>query len=76
VLGLAQRWEIDIRGCFRYGPAAYPTAVSLVDRGWIDLSRMITAHFPFEQADDAVRAAIHERHHLKIAVLAKPDGAA
>jgi L-iditol 2-dehydrogenase len=76
VLGLAQRWEIDVRGCFRYGPTAFPTAVSLVDRGWIDLPRMITARFPFEQADDAVRAAIHERHHLKIAVLAKPNGAA
>jgi L-iditol 2-dehydrogenase len=68
---ISQRREIDLRGCFRYGPAAFSTAVSLVDKGWIDLRRMITARYPLEQTGQALRAAINERQHLKIAVMAK-----
>ncbi|WP_243795358.1 alcohol dehydrogenase catalytic domain-containing protein [Saccharopolyspora gloriosae] len=71
LLAAAQRWEIDVRGCFRYGPGAFRTAVSLLRSGRVDLARMVTARFPLEQADRALSTALTERDHLKIAVLSE-----
>lgn len=73
LLATAQRWEIDVRGCFRYGPGAFTTAVSLVERGQVDLARLVTARFPLHRADEAVRTALDDRRHLKIAVMAREN---
>lgn len=73
VLITAQRWEIDVRGCFRYGPEAFRTAVSLVDNGLVGLARLVTARFPLDRADEALRTALNDRRHLKIAVMAREN---
>ncbi|MCA1187192.1 MULTISPECIES: alcohol dehydrogenase catalytic domain-containing protein [unclassified Saccharopolyspora] len=71
LLAAAQRWEIDVRGCFRYGPGAFAAAAALLRSGRADLERMVTARFPLAEADRALRTALTERDHLKIAVLAE-----
>ncbi|KAF8528960.1 xylitol dehydrogenase [Hysterangium stoloniferum] len=45
--------QLTIKGSFRYGPGDYPTAISLVAQGKIDLKPLVTHRFPF---DDAVAA--------------------
>jgi len=71
LLSAAQRWEIDVRGCFRYGPGAFRAAVGMLRTGRVDLARMITARFGLGEADAALRTALTERDHLKIAVCAE-----
>ncbi|WP_338596105.1 alcohol dehydrogenase catalytic domain-containing protein [Saccharopolyspora sp. SCSIO 74807] len=73
LLAAAQRWEIDVRGCFRYGPGAFRAAVGMVRAGRVDLARMVTGRFPLEQTGVALHTALTDRDHLKIAVLSEED---
>ncbi|ETS82644.1 putative D-xylulose reductase A [Pestalotiopsis fici W106-1] len=45
--------ELSIKGCFRYGPGDFELAMSLVQRGRINLATLITGEFPFEKASEA-----------------------
>lgn len=45
--------EIDIRGVFRYANT-YPAALSMIERGTIDVKSMVTAEYPFEDTDRAL----------------------
>jgi len=45
--------EIDIRGVFRYANT-YPAALSMIARGTIDVTSMVTAEYPFEDTDRAL----------------------
>lgn len=71
LLATAQRWEIDVRGCFRYGPGAFRAAVGMLRTGRVDLARMVTGRFGLHETGEALRTALAERDHLKIAVLAE-----
>ncbi|KIH60871.1 hypothetical protein ANCDUO_08864 [Ancylostoma duodenale] len=46
--------EVDIRGVFRYANC-YPTALSLVASGKIDLSGLTRAHYKLEDAVEAFK---------------------
>jgi D-xylulose reductase len=45
--------EIKIIGSFRYGPGDYPLAISLVERGLVDLKPLVTHRYQFEGALEA-----------------------
>jgi D-xylulose reductase len=44
---------LHIRGSIRYTAGCYPTAVDLIASGKIDVKRLITNRFKFEQAEEA-----------------------
>ncbi|KAK0547630.1 hypothetical protein OC846_004770 [Tilletia horrida] len=48
--------ELSVTGSFRYGFGAYPTAISLVASGKIDVERLITHRYRFEESLDAFEA--------------------
>jgi L-iditol 2-dehydrogenase len=52
-LGLVQRYEVDVVGCFRY-THAFPEAVSLAASGEVELTRLVTARFPLRDAREAL----------------------
>ncbi|KAL1885442.1 hypothetical protein Plec18167_000936 [Paecilomyces lecythidis] len=45
--------DLHIRGSIRYTVGCYPTAVDLIASGKIDVKRLITNRFKFEQAEEA-----------------------
>jgi L-iditol 2-dehydrogenase len=68
---LLQRWEIDVRGCFRYGPGAFTTAIAWLARGRVDLSALVTSRFPLRESARALEVALTDRSQLKVVI----DGA-
>ena len=42
-----------VKGSFRYGPGAYPLAISLVERGLVDLKPLVTQRYAFNDAIEA-----------------------
>ncbi len=42
--------ELTVKGCFRYGPGDYTMAISMVERGLIDLKPLVTHRFKFKDA--------------------------
>jgi L-iditol 2-dehydrogenase len=69
---MAQRYEYDVLGCFRYGPGAFRAAAELADAGRLDLRRLITASYPLAEADTALHTALTDRTQLKTLVLSAP----
>lgn len=47
--------DLTIRGSIRYSTGCYPTAIDLVASGKINVKRLITNRFKFEQAEDAFK---------------------
>lgn len=45
--------QLHVVGSFRYGSGDYPLAISLVERGLIDLKPLVTQRFKFENAKEA-----------------------
>lgn len=45
--------ELHVVGSFRYGPGDYPLAISLVERGLIDLKPLVTQRYDFTDALEA-----------------------
>lgn len=66
----AQRYEYELRGCFRYGPGAFAAAAAFAQTRRIDLPRLITARFPLRQAADALHTALTDRTQLKTLITA------
>ncbi|RCV47778.1 NAD(P)-dependent alcohol dehydrogenase, partial [Marinitenerispora sediminis] len=62
-----QRWEIDLVTSFRYAHA-FPTAISLVDSGRVDVAALVTGRFPVDRTAEALRAAAGDPAHLKVLV--------
>lgn len=52
IVGAASK-EIDIRGMFRYANQ-YPAAIALTASGRIEVSGMVTQHYPLEKAEEAL----------------------
>jgi L-iditol 2-dehydrogenase len=69
---MAQRYEYDVLGCFRYGPGAFRAAAELADAGRLDLRRLITASYPLAEAGTALHTALTDRAQLKTLVLSAP----
>ena len=46
--------EIDVRGVFRYANT-YPAALALIAQSAVDMKSMVTAQYPLEKADEAMR---------------------
>lgn len=67
-IGLVQRWELDIRGCFRYGPAAFEQAIGLAAQGRVDLRTLVTSRFPLADSAAALEAALTDPTQLKIVI--------
>lgn len=65
----AQRYELDVLGCFRYGPGAFASAAALAGSGRVDLERLITASYPLAEAATALHTALTDRTQLKTLVL-------
>jgi L-iditol 2-dehydrogenase len=51
--GLIQNRELVLTGVFRYADT-WPSAISLIESGRVDLDAMVTARFPLERAADAL----------------------
>lgn len=45
--------DLTVRGSIRYTTGCYPIAVDLISSGKIDVKRLITNRFRFEQAEEA-----------------------
>jgi hypothetical protein len=45
--------ELKVVGSFRYGPGDYPLAISLVERGLVDLKPLVTQRYEFKDALEA-----------------------
>ena len=66
--------ELDVRGVNRYCNT-YPTAISLLAAGKLDVGPMITHRFPFEQIIEAVAfASEHPPETIKVMVTANGRG--
>ncbi|MEV0055269.1 alcohol dehydrogenase catalytic domain-containing protein [Saccharopolyspora shandongensis] len=65
---LLQRWELDVRGCFRYGPGAFRTAISWLARARVDLAPLVTARFPLAESARALELALADRSQLKVVI--------
>ncbi|KIR67157.1 chlorophyll synthesis pathway protein BchC [Cryptococcus bacillisporus CA1873] len=48
--------QLHVVGSFRYGSGDYPLAISLVERGLINLKPLVTQRFKFEDAKEAFEA--------------------
>jgi L-iditol 2-dehydrogenase/D-xylulose reductase len=48
--------ELQILGSFRYGPGAYQLAISLVERGLVDVKPLITQRYAFLDSGAAFEA--------------------
>ena len=45
--------DLTIRGSIRYSTGCYPAAVDLIASGKVDVKKLITNRFTFEQAEEA-----------------------
>ncbi|ODV92420.1 hypothetical protein CANCADRAFT_86620 [Tortispora caseinolytica NRRL Y-17796] len=45
--------EVSLKGSFRYSEGDYSTAIQLVDKGLVNVDKLITKKFPFAEAKDA-----------------------
>ena len=48
--------ELVFRGSFRYGPGAYQLAISLVERGLVDVKPLVTQRYAFVDSQAAFEA--------------------
>lgn len=67
-LGAAQRWEVDVRPSFRYGPGAFATAIRWASSSRVQLAPLVTSRFPLERADRAIACAVEDRSQVKVLV--------
>lgn len=45
--------QLNVTGSFRYGAGDYPLAISLVERGLVDLKPLVTQRYDFKDALEA-----------------------
>lgn len=68
-LGLMQDRELTLRGTLMYQRKDYERAIELIGRGAIQLERMITQRFPFEEYAEAYRTIDRlKREYLKVMI--------
>jgi L-iditol 2-dehydrogenase len=64
-LGLIQSKELRISGVVG-SPGVWPAALRFLERTGLDLSRMVTARFPVQRAEEALAAANDRANHVKV----------
>jgi L-iditol 2-dehydrogenase len=62
-----QRYEIDVVTAFRYAHA-FPTAISHVEQGRIEIEDIITARLPLARIGHALASTARDPHQLKVLV--------
>ncbi|WP_245819847.1 zinc-binding dehydrogenase [Rhodococcoides yunnanense] len=67
-----QSCELDVRGCFRYGPGAFTTAIAWAADKRVDLSPLVTSRFSLDHATDALETASSDRSQLKVVIDVSP----
>jgi D-xylulose reductase len=76
--------QLRILGSFRYGMGDYPLAISLVERGLIDLKPLVTHVVEFEEALEAFEhtrkgkddnGKVSQRQPVRASCLLKGNGA-
>jgi len=70
-LARIQERELTVTGTFRYANT-WPTAISLVAAGRVDLDRLVTGHYGLDQVEDALQAGRRDEHSVKVMV--HPNG--
>jgi L-iditol 2-dehydrogenase len=66
-LSVVQERELELTGTFRYA-GTWPTAISLVAAGRIDLDRLVTGSYALGEAEDALTAARRDPQSVKVVV--------
>ncbi|WP_306319792.1 MULTISPECIES: alcohol dehydrogenase catalytic domain-containing protein [unclassified Streptomyces] len=67
-LAWMQRQEMALLTSFRYGAGDFAAAVRLAGGGRVRLDGLVTAEFPLERADEALRVALTDRTQMKVLV--------
>ncbi|RDW92959.1 NAD(P)-dependent alcohol dehydrogenase [Aspergillus mulundensis] len=62
--------DLTIRGSIRYSTGCYPVAVDLISSGKIDVKKLITNRFAFEQAEEAFELVRQGRESVIKVVIA------
>ena len=71
-LGLIQSKELQLRGIIG-SPGVWPETLRFLARTNVDLSTLVTASFPLERADEAVRTVLTDRSQVKVHITAQPE---
>jgi L-iditol 2-dehydrogenase len=66
-LSVVQERELEVTGTFRYA-GTWPTAISLVAAGRIDLDRLVTGTYALGEAEEALTAARRDPQSVKVVV--------
>jgi L-iditol 2-dehydrogenase len=64
-LGLIQSKELQLRGIIG-SPGVWPETLRFLARTKVDLSPLVTASFPLERADEAVRTVLTDKAQVKV----------
>jgi D-xylulose reductase len=66
--------EIKVQGSIRYQTGCHPTAVDLVSSGKLDVKRLITHRYRFEQSEEAFqKVKAREEGTLKVMIAGVRD---
>jgi L-iditol 2-dehydrogenase len=66
-LSVVQERELEVTGTFRYA-GTWPTAISLVAAGRVDLDRLVTGTYALAEAEDALTAGRRDPQSVKVVV--------
>jgi L-iditol 2-dehydrogenase len=66
-LSVIQERELELTGTFRYANT-WPTAISLVASGRVDLDRLVTGSYPLDETERALTAGRRDESAVKVVV--------
>ncbi|MCW2633177.1 MAG: Alcohol dehydrogenase GroES domain protein [Pseudonocardia sp.] len=66
-LSVVQERELELTGTFRYA-RTWPTAISLVESGRVDLARLVSGTYRLDQAEQALTAGRSDQKSIKVVV--------
>jgi L-iditol 2-dehydrogenase len=66
-LSVVQERELELTGTFRYA-RTWPTAISLVESGRVDLHRLVSGTYRLDQAEQALTAGRSDQKSIKVVV--------
>ena len=72
-LGLFQSKELQARGIIG-SPGVWPQTLRFLSRSGVDLSPLVTATYPLEEADDAVAAVLTDKDQVKVHITSAATG--
>jgi L-iditol 2-dehydrogenase len=66
-LSVVQERELELTGTFRYA-RTWPTAISLVESGRVDLARLVSGTYRLDQAEQALTAGRSDQKSIKVVI--------